>query len=276
MDDAVVAVLLTCHERREATLRCLDAIAAQDSAAAVRVFVVDAGSTDGTREALAARDVELILRGPDVFWNGGMRIAWRVARREGPDFYLWLNDDTVLDGDALGRLLACHDDLAGGAGPAPRIVVGSTRDPVDGRPTYGGVRRASARRPLAFDRVDPADRPLPVDTMNGNVVLVPADVAEVVGNLDPGFTHGMGDFDYGLRARARGVEVWLAPGTHGSCARNPAQPPARSVREAWRRLTGPKGLPLREWTRFARRHAGPLWPVYAASPYLRRLARAAG
>ena len=48
---------------------------------------------------------------------------------------------------------------------------------------------------------------------------------------------------------------------------------ARRQRQHLARLRGPKGLPPREWLRFSRRWAGPLWPVYAASPFVRRTAR---
>jgi hypothetical protein len=31
----------------------------------------------------------------------------------------------------------------------------------------------------------------------------------------------------------------------------------------------PKGLPPQEWSVFARRHAGVLWPIYWLLPYMR-------
>lgn len=265
-----VAALLTCHERRERTLSCLAHLAAQrDAGAQVDVVVVDAGSRDGTPEAIAAAhpDVELLRAGPELFWNGGMhRAAAAVAARD-HDAHLWLNDDTDLDPGALAALLT----TSRWAGDRD-IIVGSTRDPVTGATTYGGVRRPSRSRPLQFDLVEPADRPLPADTMNGNVVLLPRAVVRGVGLLDPAFTHGIGDFDFGLRARRAGVGIWVTPGTVGTCARNPPVAHARGPVRELRRLRGPKGLPPREWALFARRWSGPLWPLYAVAPYARGLA----
>ena len=57
--------------------------------------------------------------------------------------------------------------------------------------------------------------------MNGNTVLVSRAVVRRVGNLDPAFAQQMGDFDYGLRARAAGCSVWTTPGTIGMCASHP-------------------------------------------------------
>lgn len=266
-----VAVLLTTHERRDITLACLDAVVSQqmEAGTSVSVVLVDAGSSDGTAAAVRAShpDVDVLERGPELFWNAGMREAFAHAYAARHDHYLWLNDDTRLDADALGRLLETN-----AAVPGLTITVGATRDPHSGLPTYGGVQRGDRRRPLRFERVPPTDRVEAVETFNGNCVLIPHAVAERVGNLSPAFSHGMGDFDYGLRARRRGIQSWMTPGTVGTCARNAPTGP-RSVRAELDALTGPKGLPPQEWAAFARRWGGPLWPVYFASPYVRRVTR---
>ncbi len=261
-----IGVALTCHDRRERTLSCLGRVAAQTGHGSdLDIVVVDAGSSDGTATAVADRfpAAEVIRTGADVYWNAGMRLALARAATRDPDHYLWLNDDTDLDPGALARLL----ETSRWAGDAA-IVVGSVRDPVTGTTTYGGVTRPRTTRPLHFALVEPGGDPRPGDTMNGNCVLVPRAVARRVGELDPAFSHGMGDFDYGLRAAQAGVPVWIAPGTVGTCARNAPARPARGPLRELRRLRGPKGLPPAEWLRFARRWGGPLWPVYGTAPYV--------
>lgn len=273
-----IAVLLTCHDRRERTVACLTSLAAQhhDEEVRLEVVVVDAGSSDGTREAIAQRfpDVTVLARGSELFWNGGMRVAQGHAAASDPDHYLWLNDDVTLDDRALATLLRAHRHLETHRA-APCIVVGSTRDPQRGHLTYGGVERPERRRPLHYTLVDPhPDEVRQVETMNGNCVLVPRGVARRIGTLAAAYTHGMGDYDYGHRAERAGCEVWLAPGTIGTCARNPRPARPTSFAEHRRRATGATtGLPPREWFTFARRWAGPWWPLYAVSPYVRRFLR---
>ena len=115
--------------------------------------------------------------------------------------------------------------------------------------------------------------------MHGNCVLIPAGVARKVGNLDDGFSHAIGDIDYALRAVALDVGVWIAPGYAGTCSTNPVEgswlDTRLSLRERWKQVTGPKGLPPREWMYFARKYAGWLWPVYGALPYVRMTLSAA-
>jgi GT2 family glycosyltransferase len=269
-----VAAVLACHNRVDKTLAALRALQAQEGVDDVllAVHLLDDASTDGTPERVAEEfpKVSILHGSGQLFWNGGMRRAFAAALAEDHDHYLWLNDDTILDPGALATLLATYRQLAERA-TRPLLVAGSTRDPVTGALTYGGVTRPHRVRPLRFELLEPLDVPRPCETMNGNSVLVPRAVARRVGNLDPAYRHGMGDYDYGLRARAAGCEVWITPGTIATCPTNPL--PAvgeRPLREEWRRLRSTKELPLSDWQVFARRWAGPLWPLYWLSPYARR------
>ncbi|HEU4556594.1 MAG TPA: glycosyltransferase family 2 protein [Longimicrobium sp.] len=280
---ARIAAVLTCHNRRERTLECLRSLRAQQAEPGrlfeLVVHLVDDGSTDGTGEAVGREfpEATVIAGNGDLYWAGGMRRAMESALPGAYDYYLWLNDDTRLDDGAVATLLRTHARVSGGAAA---IVVGSIRDPATGALSYGGVVRVSRLRPMLFRRVQPRPEPQRCDTMNANAVLVPAAVVERVGNLDRAFVHATADFDYGLRARRQGVEIWTTPEFVGECSPNPVAPwdnPALTLRQRWKHLTGAKGLPPRAWRVFARRHGGPLWPVYWAAPYLRlALASVAG
>ncbi|MHB1510721.1 MAG: glycosyltransferase [Acidimicrobiales bacterium] len=279
VEPATIGALLTCHNRREYTLACLESLrAAAIPGIRVDVHLVDDASSDGTAEAVAAADpdVEITVGSGELFWGGGMRLAFTRAVPARPDYLLWLNDDVVLDRDALERLLATYAVLCAGRQPLS-VVAGSSRDPQTGATTYGGVRRTSRLRRMAFAQVPPTDTPQSCDTMNGNVVLIPRSVYSVVGNLDERFTHAMGDFDYGLRARSAGCQVFIAAGHVATCSVNTLADTYRdatlSRRERLRRVASPKGLPLAEWAALCRRHGGPLWPALALSPYARMLAR---
>lgn len=257
-------------------MACLQALSASQGAGqlALNAVLADDGSTDGTAEAVgqAYPWVRLVQGDGSLFWCRGMHRAFEAALQHGFDYYLWLNDDTMLYSDALSGLLDCAVTQRARTGK-PVIVVGSTMDEDTGKPTYGGERRASRWRRTSFVMVQPSDQAQPCDTMDGNIVLIPAETAHLVGNLDPVFEHAMGDTDYGLRALKLGVGIWVAPGVHGTCGHNSASntfmDPGLPLSKRWRLMLGRKGLPWRSWWVITRRHTGIFWPLFFLWPYAR-------
>jgi GT2 family glycosyltransferase len=270
-----IAVLITCHNRRDITVACVSALQKQENSFefSLAIYVVDDGCTDGTADALSSyQNVRVIKGDGNLFWVRGMHLAFAEAMKGSHDGYLWLNDDIVLDPDALHRLLKSYEQLVQSIGKEV-IVVGSTRDPDSSETTYGGARQMSRMRPLTFEQAVPGNVEIEIDTFQGNFVYIPEQTARLVGNIDAGFLHKGGDTDYGLRARAAGVRIWLMPGTIGTCPLNPAKhkwrAPGVGIRERWQYTWSPNGIPWFQWGRFARRHGGPLWLLYALWPYRR-------
>lgn len=271
-----LAVLLTCHNRRETTLASVRRLFEQElpQNTDLTAFVVDDGSTDGTSEALRKEfpQVRLLHGNGNLYWSGGMRWAFAEALDEDFDYYFWLNDDTFLCPDALARLVATHHELAE-RGEDRSIIVGSLRDPDCGHITYGGVIRSSRIHPLKFRLLPPADKPLSCEAFNGNAVLLPRSVTRIAGNISSPFTHGLGDFDYGLRARKLGCFLWISPGFVGTCRRNGTENTFFDSGLPWgermRKMLNTKGLPPREYGCFARMHGGIFWPVFWVLPYIR-------
>ena len=259
-------ILMACHNRRELTINCLRGLAMQEPCGAEPGYVVmDDGSTDGTAEAIDTEFPEVrVLKGDgSLYWCGGMRMAWKAAAEEDPDYYLLLNDDTLLHPDALRTIIRTshgHSDAA--------IIVGAICDPDTGRATYGGVRRKSGL-------VEACGKDEVCDTFNANCVLIPRSVYQSIGGFHDRFTHGMGDFDYGLQATKRGIPVIQTGHYVGTCRTN-------SVAGTWndrslprfkrlRLLQSPKGLPFQEWFVFITRNNGWRSPYYLLSPFIRIL-----
>jgi GT2 family glycosyltransferase len=274
-----IAVILTCFNRRQKTLACIDAVLAQTAFddVALDFFITDDGSHDGTADALIGKcDAIRLLRGDgSLFWNGGMRLAWAEAFKGNYDFFLWLNDDTFLYPGTLRRMLDTHAASKRGSGKAG-IVVGSTHDDA-GHTSYGGELQRGRLRPLTLVRLDPQEKVQQCDTFNGNCVLISRQAAAKLGNLDPGFVHAMGDTDYGLRARKAGVPMWVMPGYAGRCVNDGSVAGGSGdrslpLRRRFNNILSPKGLPWRPWKVLCRRHAGVLWPLYWSWPYLKILA----
>ncbi|TAF31142.1 MAG: glycosyltransferase family 2 protein [Oscillatoriales cyanobacterium] len=250
MEQISIAVLMTCHNRKLKTLATLESLFNQKltSEIALNAYLVDDGSTDGTAEAVQQTypQVKIFSGDGNLFWNGGMRVAFTEAMKDDPDYYVWLNDDTVLEPEAFNDLLTTSSELIK-KGEKKAIVAGSTRDPETGDFTYGGIVKITPLLPFKFRFLKP--------------------------------TNYLSDWEYGLRARQKGCTVWIAPGYQGTCSPNPQSTTiaATNMSEGLEKMNQPKGLafkdatlqPWEEWKVFARRHGGLFWPVYWLLPYRR-------
>src|SRR5438094_246237 len=100
-----IAVLLATYNRKETTLSCLNSLYSQRTDGTIRldVYVTDDASTDGTPEAVKEHfpQVNLFKGSGSLFWAGGMRYTWNKALKSKADYYLLLNDDTILNDTAI-------------------------------------------------------------------------------------------------------------------------------------------------------------------------------
>jgi GT2 family glycosyltransferase len=265
-----IITLISCHNRREKTIACLRALlstmlsAHQD----FHVYLCDDGCTDGTVDAakeIIGDRITIAQGDGSLFWNRGMIAAWGIAPTESN--ILLLNDDVILDESAIPTLLSAHK-LSPHA-----ILVGSLRDPIDGRLTYGGRRQGPWWNRLRTTLVEPGHLPNSCDTFNGNVVLIPASSIAQLGTLDPAFIHAMGDLDYGFRARRLSIPILVVPGFIGRCPANPIKPRPLTIKGRWQAVCHPKSTPIGAWFTLCRRHAGVLWPIIFMRPYIRTIAK---
>ena len=255
-----VAVLITCHNRALKTCNCLQALFTQklDSNVLLKVFLVDDASSDGTSQQVSQKfpQVHMIQGDGHLYWCGGMRLAWSVAAKSDPDFYLLLNDDTHLLPNALESLLAWV--------PSPltkAIAVGAISDPETGKKTYGVVAQGRETPPYG------------VHTFNGNCVLIPRCVYQDLGSFHSTYTHSMGDHDYGYAAARKSIPIFETKDFIGTCPRDHTEKTWRdrslSIPTRLRLLNSAKGLPYREWLVFCRRNYGLFWPIKFLGPTIR-------
>lgn len=269
-----IAVLMTCHDRRPLTLRCLHSLHAATVAVAARasfdVFLVDDGCNDGTAEAVGQTfpGVRILPGNGNLFWCGGMRKAWDVAAEGDYDAYLWLNDDVALHEDALSVLIATLDHGHAEDG-RQRIVVGST---LSGNRAGTSKTSYGAMGPAGVEA--PGEEARRIELFNGNIVLVTRGAYRVLGNLSAAYTHALGDIDYGIRAKRKSVPVWLAPGHQGVCDGNKTPRWRRRDVPLWTRLYElhrPTGCPPLQLARLVWSNGGWYFPWSVLKLYLRAI-----
>lgn len=202
-----VLVLVVNWNGADMTRDCCASLAAQTHRN-LHVRVVDNGSTRDTVEALRAAcpGAEVVGTGRNLGFAGGVNAGLRAGEGAAPFDYVWLlNNDTVCDPDALGRLLS--------AAEADRrlAAVGCAMREADGR---GGERRVAAgkrMRPPFYIPLEPREGESP-DYLCGASLLIRRDALAEVGPLDEAFFFFFEDADWSFRAVAKGWRLGIAAG----------------------------------------------------------------
>lgn len=203
-----IAVLITCFNRKDITLKCLKVLFSLNIN--LDVYLVDDNSNDLTSLAIKEEfpKVRIFSGNGNLFWNRGMHLAWSKASEHMYDYYLWLNDDVTLYPDSLLELLECSR-LSNDSAIISGIIGSETSDSI----LYGGCDKNGLL-------LSPNGKMQSIFHMNGNCVLIPRYVFSELGNLDIKFHHDLGDVDYGLRALKNKINVFTSRKVVGSCIKN--------------------------------------------------------
>ncbi len=214
------------------------------------MFLLDDASPDGTAAAVRERFPQVhVLDGTgNLWWVRGMDVAYKAALASGTkwDAYLLYNDDVVLNPGALGDVVETFVALNR---EAPAALYGPMCTS-DGKPSYPGrsvnPKHNPLRRPFnprLLMETPPNGAIRPCDTFHANCLLVPGDLMEELGGMDPWFLHRHGDTDLGFRLARRGCRNLVMPHYVGTCELNPPFPVAPTMlTRLWQGLNPPNPI----------------------------------
>ena len=211
-----IGVILTVFNRKQKTLFCLEKLYEsfnyfnKNNEYKLNIYLTDDGSTDGTSKAVKKKFSNVIVLNGNgqLYWNRGMLKSWSLASKNKYDFYLWVNDDTFIVKESFILLFKDSIKLAHKA-----IICGATQSKDTGKVTYGGRTKKS-------NLLVPNGEVQKCYFINGNFVLIPKVIYESIGMLNPFYHHGLGDFDYGIRAQKAGFNCYTSSNFIGYCEKN--------------------------------------------------------
>lgn len=273
MTPARTGVVIVTHETRDEVLGALTSLAGHPGP----VVVVDAGSLDGTAEAVRAAHPEVRVLELDNVGFGRGANAGAAALPEDTDVVLIANADVRFGPDAVEELVAALADDPGVAlvGPRVRYPDGSHQASARRSPTFATALTHGAigwvvpdnpatRRYHALDLTGPdVIEAVDVDWVSGCAFAVRRSDFDAVGGFDPGYGLFVEDVDLCDRLRARGRRVRFVPSAlvehrvGASTGQRPLRARIAHARALERYLSRPGRGPAR--------HLRPLlWPGLAA------------
>lgn len=242
-----IAILMTCYNRSALTVKCIESLYLMGDI--FDIYLVDDGSTDGTSDILKKLFPAIILirSEGDLFWAKGMNLAWRFAAYNSYDYYLWVNDDTIFNQNALIEILSCSDFFGNKA-----VISGLIADHESGRVIYGGTD-------FNGKLIKANGYSSPINHLNGNFVLIPKYVFEKLGFFSNYFHHDLADVDYGLRAQSKNIPVYSTKQIIGYGYKNEicrVRLYGTNLVSRYRRLYSPLGSPPKITFKFRLTHLG--------------------
>ena len=248
-----IAVLITCFNRKQKTLNCIQNIYAQQGIEQTKldIYIVDGGSTDGTPEAIQKTypKVNVYIEN-GLYWAGGMRAAWKKAlEKKNYDFYCLLNDDTQIYPNCLSECLKADEYSKLNYGKQG-IYVGSTKTPNANNFSYGGRKLLSPHKSASTIIIPDGKTYQTCELGNANIMMVSQEVFNTIGGFSEWYTHGIADYDYSLRAVRAGFPVIVLPNYEGECEDdhgNNWKSQSAPIKERIKFLYSPKGLAYKEY-----------------------------
>jgi GT2 family glycosyltransferase len=175
------------------------------------VVLVDNGSGDGSAERLASEftEVRLITNERNLGFPAGNNVAIRDAMVRNPDYFLLLNNDTLVAPDFLSKLVevAESDEKIGIVNPKILYFEPDDRIWFAGgfyKPWWSsGKVRGQNRRDLGK-----YNETREISFITGCACLIKAEVVRKIGLLDEIFFLGFEDLDWTLRAVRAGFRAF--------------------------------------------------------------------
>lgn len=249
-----LAVLLTCFNRKQKTLNCINKLLPQleNFECEYKIFICDDMSTDGSYDSLKKilPNHEVFQSEGNYYWSKGMYMVMSMAKKEGYDYYLMVNDDVDFFENAVDIMFSSYKKAEESCG-----IVGSTVSKQDKKLTYGGRKEQNDMKPL-----EPQKDLQQCIYANWNCFLIDKTVINKVGCIDKKYQHGFGDYDYSLRMRKKNIPIFVATSTVGYCEKNKKYGTYQDVsltrQERLKQLLGAKGVPIYSYFRYHIKNGG--------------------
>jgi GT2 family glycosyltransferase len=192
-----------------------------ESLRGVETILVDHGSTDGTLELVRERFSEVrVIEQENVGYGAGLNAGFRASS---PRYYLPINSDAWVVGDAVERMVAFADAHPEVAVVCPRLrnQDGTLQRSVRGFPTPWRVAteyfflRKLAPRSRALNAYYAGDfdhnEGREIEWAMGPCFLVRREAADAVGLLDESFFMFWEETDWLYRFHRAGWKIWFSP-----------------------------------------------------------------
>ena len=210
-----VSIIILNWNGLEDTIECLESLK-KITYTNYEVIVVDNGSQGDDTSVLQEKFgdyIHLIRNDKNYGYTGGNNIGIRYALKDSsPDYFLILNNDTVVDPDFLGQMIKVAESDASIGIVGPKVYYYD----FPSRIQSAGARinmKTSQNSLIGIGQVDTGQYDLQqeVDYVSGCCLLTKKELIQKVGLFDESYFCYWDETDYCARAREAGYKIVYAP-----------------------------------------------------------------
>lgn len=205
-------IIIINWNRKDDTLECLESVK-KINYRNYSTIVVDNGSSDGSQEVIKKNHpwAMFIEIGENLGFAEGNNVGIRVALADGAEYIFLLNNDAIIDPNALQSLIEFAETQPDIGIVGPKILfygdpnriwfAGGGLDIVRGA-THRGIRRIDNGE---YDDI------LETDYITGCALLIKSKVINKVGMLRPEYFLLFEETDWCVRAKEAGYKIYYVP-----------------------------------------------------------------
>lgn len=213
--DPRVSIIILNWNGLEDTVECLESLR-KITYPNHDVIVVDNGSKGNDAQVLEERFgdyIHLIRNDRNYGYAGGNNIAIRyVLDNSSPDYFLLLNNDTIVGPDFLGQMIEVAESDASIGIVGPKVYYHNFPTRIQGAGGRVNMRTGQASH-IGIKEIDAGqyDTQQQVDYVFGCCLLITKEAIQKVGLFDESYFSYWEETDYCFRAREAGYKVVYIP-----------------------------------------------------------------
>jgi len=207
-----VFIIILNWNGKQDTIECIGSVKHLDYPN-FEIVVVDNGSTDSSEDAIKKKYpcVTIIQTGDNLGYAEGNNIGIRYAMEKDAEYVFLLNNDTIIENNALSQLVNFADKTSKIGIVGPKILLyhdqnviwfaGGGIDFYSGLSHYGGGKKDDG----TFDKEQETDY------ITGCALLIKSDVINTIGLMDRDYFLLFEEADWCIRARRSGFKLFYVP-----------------------------------------------------------------
>jgi len=215
----MIYVIIPVHNRVKYTVECINSLKKQDCVSKLKIFLIDDGSTDNTKNIINIKfpEVKIFEGNGNMFWGGavnyGIKQVLKLSKKN--DWILLVNNDVELETNTISNLIKSSLNYN------RKVIAGALTVSFKNKKTiiksgtlvkswilnitshqFSGLNLKSLKH----------KQPIKVDLLTGRCLLHPVEIFKKVKNYDSkNFPHYGADDEFSMRIKKFGYLSILCP-----------------------------------------------------------------